>query len=1124
MITRNSGVKRVLSAMLAVVMSSASVISVPVAAYSDDRYEQMTPNGISDEWDGTVATSFAGGCGTYDDPYQIETAEQLALLSQKLQSEDEYQRYSGSCYELMDDIVLNNDVYDLTEINEWTPIGAGIYYEEENAFMSTPFGGIFNGNGHTISGLYISADADEEMVGLFGECEYAEINDLKVSGWIDVDSCSKVGGICGFGDDTTFRKCVNNVKVFGGEYVGGICGWGSGDDLLFDNCENKGNIYGASEVGGICGLVSDDGAGVYQCINSGIVGSDPDSDMSSFGGIVGLSSGDITFCENKGTVYGPNGVGGIIGANWESVLVEWCKNSGTVKSPANDTTFSIGGICGSLCINNYGGSPCEAIIRDSHNDGTITIGEGGSLIYVGGIVGKIDGTGGASVYNCYNNSDIVTQATEVGGICGIMAGYDKVENDIQRCYNIGTIHAYYESNGDKMSGGICGKMEAGLIRDCFNLGEIKSTYWSSGIVGMIMDSENGYCEIYDCYNAGKCANKSSPLVQGDMMADTFGNLYFDKDVCQAADVIYYGYAPTQTGKTTAQLTASSVITDLGFDPDAWKKNQNDAYALYYPDIVSVDDDYIPCKKLSEPKPAILSATPDDGKVTLSWQSIASAEKYRVFVYEGTSIKKYVDTTASSNVIAGLTNGTKYGFLVRALIDGAWTAYTASDIVYATPVGASKPTGVSVAAADGCVRVSWNELTDASKYRVFVYEGTTIKKYVDTYIASATVTDLVNGTRYGFLVRALVNGTWTPYTASDIVYATPVASGKPENVKVTAVNASATVTWDAVKGATSYRVFLYSDGLPRKYIDTTATTAAFTGLINGTRYGFLVRALVNGAWTNYTSSDLVYATPYVVDKPYGLKAVPGDGMVSLTWSPVTGATGYRVFVYDGNSITQYNDTTSNAFTVHRLTNGKKYGFLVRTQVNGVWSSYTAADIVYAVPEQDIKPESVKAYGGDESATVTWSAVSGATQYRVFVYRSGDIIKYVDTKYTTVVIAGLTNDIQHGFLVRAFVNGVWTTYTNRDIVYATPAAEIKPTNIKTDYNNGEVTVTWDGVEGASKYRVFVYYNNSIWQYVDSTSECAALPGFERGVAYGFLVRAVVNGKWSSYTPNDVNYFVF
>ena len=101
---------------------------------------------------------FAGGMGTEEDPYLIETKEHL----------DNVRNHLNSNFKMIADIEFTND--DFSESGDfynksqgWIPIGTD---------YNATFNGVFNGNNHTIKGLRIAIDTDPEnqlsFIGLFG--------------------------------------------------------------------------------------------------------------------------------------------------------------------------------------------------------------------------------------------------------------------------------------------------------------------------------------------------------------------------------------------------------------------------------------------------------------------------------------------------------------------------------------------------------------------------------------------------------------------------------------------------------------------------------------------------------------------------------------------------------------------------------------------------------------------------------------------------------------------------------------------------------------------------------------------------------------------------------------------
>ena len=275
-----------------------------------------------------------------------------------------------------------------------------------------------------------------------------------------------------------------------------------------------------------------------------------------------------------------------------------------------------------------------------------------------------------------------------------------------------------------------------------------------------------------------------------------------------------------------------------------------------------DKVYATPKACEIPKPAITSAKAQDSSVLLSWSTVSGASQYAVYYITGGKWYNAGTTTATAMTVSGLTNGTKYGFAVKAYVSGKWSAITTADIVYATPEAAvTKPVITKAQGQDGRVALNWTSVKGATNYAVYTYLNG--KWSVAGYRTAngMYVTGLTNGVKYGFAVKAYVNGSWSGITSADIVYATPVgASVKPVITKAQGQDGRVALNWTSVNGATNYAVYTYLNGKWSLAGYRTANGMYVTGLTNGVKYGFAVKAYVNGAWTNIVSSDIVYATP------------------------------------------------------------------------------------------------------------------------------------------------------------------------------------------------------------------------------------------------------------------------
>ena len=240
------------------------------------------------------------GDDSKDAVYEISNAGQLywfaGLVNGTLSGET--QNKSANAV-LTADIVVNENVLksDGTvnegTFKEWTPIG--IYFYKS-------YGGIFDGQNHTISGLYFS-QGDKMYLGLFG------INAGKISnvGILDPYFCGKVsvGGVCGYNFEGTITNCYNAGSVSGTEnYVGGV----SGDNSqgIITNCYNVGSVSGAENcyVGGVSG--ENYNGTIANCYNAGSVS----GTENYVGGVSGENdNGTITNCYYDSTIYTGNAIG-----------------------------------------------------------------------------------------------------------------------------------------------------------------------------------------------------------------------------------------------------------------------------------------------------------------------------------------------------------------------------------------------------------------------------------------------------------------------------------------------------------------------------------------------------------------------------------------------------------------------------------------------------------------------------------------------------------------------------------------------------------------------------------------------------------------------------------------------
>ena len=278
---------------------------------------------------------------------------------------------------LTKDIVVNENVLKpdgtLNEgsFKEWTPI----------ATSASPYTGIFEGQNHTISGLYFKQETS--FVGLFS------VNSGKIA---------NVGIL-----DSYFYG-----QPYKGWQVGGVCGSNTAKGAI-TNCYNTGIVRGSETVGGVCG--SNYGT-ITNCSNKGNVGEDDDS----VGGVSGSNYGTITNCNNAGIVSGKMYVGGVCGKNSNGGTVTNCNNTGEVRG----TSQYIGGLSG---------DNDSSSITNCNNTGEVKA----TGKFVGGLSGGNYNNG--TITNCYYDSTVYT-GTAIGDDMGTT---EKVEGKTTEQYKTGEV-------------------------------------------------------------------------------------------------------------------------------------------------------------------------------------------------------------------------------------------------------------------------------------------------------------------------------------------------------------------------------------------------------------------------------------------------------------------------------------------------------------------------------------------------------------------------------------------------------------------------------------------------------------------------------------------------------------
>ena len=337
----------------------------------------------------------------------------------------------------------------------------------------------------------------------------------------------------------------------------------------------------------------------------------------------------------------------------------------------------------------------------------------------------------------------------------------------------------------------------------------------------------------------------------------------------------------QPCRTPAELLAAQRASGIAigsFDVDAVGGGRLDASAAI--------GNLAPCQ-VPPGAPTGVSGTPGDSQVALTWSAPAATGTsaitgYRVTPSTGASAQpaQTFNSTATTQTITGLTNGTAYTFKVAAISAAGTGPDSAASPAITPRTTPGAPTTVTGTPGNATATLTWtapatNGGTPITGYRITPSTGATAQP-AQTFNSTATtqtITGLTNGTAYTFKVAAIsAAGTGPDSTASPAI--TPrTTPGAPATVTGTPGNATVTLSWTAPASnggtpITGYRITpsIGATAQPAQTFNSTATTQTITGLTNGTTYTFKVAA-ISAAGTGPDSTASPAITPVAPADPW-----------------------------------------------------------------------------------------------------------------------------------------------------------------------------------------------------------------------------------------------------------------
>lgn len=337
----------------------------------------MPGGGYTNIWDGSIASAFAGGTGTAENPYQIATGAQLAYLASSVNNGE---TYAGKNFVLTADIDLNG--------LRWTPIANTFSDALFHGSDYRIFAGNLDGQGYAVSNVVIrseSAPLESDVFGLFGATA-GKISNLHLN-------------------TVSIHGTAKNVSGYVIGLAGGLIGYASGN---VENCHVTGLTMTMK--------APDSGWVAYYLI----------------GGLVGvLDVGQIDECSASGKITeksGKGSIGGLIGELGETSKITYSRADVALDVKADSKGGAdVGGFIGK----GNGESNPETVIRNCYATGDVT---GGA--YTGGFAGSI---WGLNIKNCYATGNVSEAVANMASFAGTDGPAAYAYGSIINCYATGKV-------------------------------------------------------------------------------------------------------------------------------------------------------------------------------------------------------------------------------------------------------------------------------------------------------------------------------------------------------------------------------------------------------------------------------------------------------------------------------------------------------------------------------------------------------------------------------------------------------------------------------------------------------------------------------------------------------------
>ncbi|WP_302455706.1 fibronectin type III domain-containing protein [Ruminococcus bromii] len=437
---------------------------------------------------------------------------------------------------------------------------------------------------------------------------------------------------------------------------------------------------------------------------------------------------------------------------------------------------------------------------------------------------------------------------------------------------------------------------------------------------------------------------------------------------------------------------------------------------------------------------------------------------------------------------------------------------------------------------GGVKLTWNKVSGAAKYRVYYKGRKGWTRMVDTTSTSYIDKDVSSGRNYTYTVRCISADGKSFTSGYDSKGKSVKYVAAPEISKLENVNGGVKISWGKVSGATKYRVYYKGSKGWTKMVDTTSTSYTDKDVSSGRNYTYTVRCISDDGKSFESGFNPKGSSIRYNQAPKILETNVVNGGIKVIWETENN-TNYRLYCKtEGKGWTKVCDNKTGVVTHKNLQPNKTYTYTVRAISSDAKKYLSGYDPVGMSAKYVATPKISKTEVTYDGVKLTWNKVAGAEKYRVY-YKDGEgWNKLADTTGNSYLDMGLVSrelSIKDNSVNGQYIYTVRCISSNGKVFqsgYDTKGSKANlgnecPEIVRVDSMHGGITVSWTDVcEDNSKYRIYVKEKGSWKKLADTTNNYYTHKNVKAGQTYTYTVRCVSkNGKkfTSIYNPSGVTF---